>query len=62
MQKQAEFLVEAVNSMTASRRTLLAVRLFGSRFKAQDQHVVATLSRWRGKTYLLSYKDLRDTD
>jgi len=58
MKTQDNFLIEATESMIAPRRTLLAARLFGKKTKSRDKHVQVTLSHWRGKTYLVGYKDL----
>lgn len=54
------FFREAINSMNATRPTLLAARLFGKREKRRDGygHEV-TLSHWRGTTYLINWKEAK---
>ena len=46
-------LPEAVNTLTASRWTLLLARLFGKVSTDQQLGKTLTVSEWRGKTYIL---------
>lgn len=46
------FLPEALNTMRASRRTLLLARLFGRRTIVQDLGCTLTMHEYRGTRYL----------
>lgn len=48
---------EAFATITASRWTLLMARLFGKKRFGHDGKYAVKLSFWRGKYYLLEFKE-----
>ena len=51
------FMLESVNTLTASRWELLKARLFGKRHRYSDSGTTVTVSEYRGKVYLLKFSE-----
>ena len=47
---------EAINTLGASRFTLFMARIFGKKSTGYDKDAKIVLSKYKGKVYLLSYK------
>lgn len=44
----------AINTIVASRWTIMLARIFGSRREFRDGNAWVTVARWRGKVYLIN--------
>lgn len=51
------FMLESVNTLTASRWELLKVRLFGKRHRFSDSWTTVTVAEYRGKVYFLNFSE-----
>jgi hypothetical protein len=46
---------EAIQTLAASRWTLMLAKIFGEKIIGEDRGCVAVMYRWRGKTYLTEF-------
>lgn len=60
MENEAPFFpFAALQTLTASRWTILAARIFGKKVTGRDGDCTCTAYKWRGKLYFTNFEHLR---